>query len=343
MNPLVSIVITTFNQEAFIADTIRSALAQTYHPREIIVVDDGSTDATPVRVAALGAHVKYVRQRNQGVAQSRNTGVRHASGELIAFLDGDDLWEPEKLAVQVDLHRQYPHAGVLVVDSCMFDTSEVLAASTLPWGRGFLDAPEGEFFCGRSYSALLPNNFIMTTSQVMIPAKVLGAIGASDPFFKIASDYDLYLRIASRYDIAFVRRTLTRWRYLPTSASGPSALRPFRCGLDEIRVVSKQVASTRGAARRNVVEVVQKKSALAAWEAYHYGWTHDRAFALRFLLELWHGNRRSIWPLVYWMALACPRWIQGALRSMFGVVMPAHRRRLRNVESDSLATTQQEL
>ena len=332
MMPLVSVVITTYNQEAFIAGTIRSVLAQTYHPREIVIVDDGSTDGTPRRIAEFGDQVTYVWQRNQGVAQSRNTGVRHARGELIAFLDGDDLWQPDKLQVQVELYRRYPDAGLLVVDACMFDESQVLVPSTLPWGAGFLDAAEGEFFCAPSYAALLPNNFIMTTSQAMIPAAVLAAVGPSDPFFKIASDYDLYLRIAARYDVAFARQTLARWRYLPTSASGPAALRPFRGGLDEIRVLTKQLGSTSGAVRDLILNILRKKSAVAAREAYYYGWTENRPFALGFLRDLWRGNRRSFWPLLYWAALACPRSLQGALRSLFGVVMPPHRRRLLNVE-----------
>lgn len=331
MNPLVSVVITTYNQEAFIGDTIRSVLAQTYHPREIVIVDDGSTDGTAGRIDEFRDRVTYVWQRNQGVAQSRNTGVRHARGELIAFLDGDDLWEPDKLEVQVELHRRYPDAGLLVVDACMFDNSGVLVSSTLPWGAGFLEAADGEFFSAPSHAALLPNNFIMTTSQAMIPAAVLAAVGSSDPSFKIGSDYDLYLRIAASYDVAFARRTLTRWRYLPTSASGPAALRPFRGGLDEIRVLGKQYGM-KGAPRALISEILRKKSAVAAREAYYYGWTEDRPFALGFLLDLWRGNRRSIWPLIYWAALACPQSLQGALRSVFSVVMPPHRRRLLKVE-----------
>jgi glycosyltransferase involved in cell wall biosynthesis len=332
MNPLVSVVITTYNQQAFIDATIRSVLAQTYYPREIIVVDDGSTDATPARVAQFGEDVKYVRQRNQGVAESRNTGVRHARGELLAFLDGDDLWEPDKLQVQIELHRRYPQAGLLVVDACMFDESGVLIPSTLPWGLGFLDAAEGEFFCAPSYAALLPNNFIMTTTQVMIPAAVLAEVGASDPFFKIASDYDLYLRIADRYAVAFAHRTLARWRYLPTSASGPVAQRPFRGGLDEIRVLRKQFLCTRGEVHDLIGGILRRKSAIAARDAYYYGWTENRAFALGFLLDLWRSNPRSAWALIYWAALRCPRSLQGALRSMFGVIMPPRRRSLLHVE-----------
>ncbi len=106
VNPSVSVVVTTYNQARYIAETIESVLAQTHAPREIIVVDDGSTDETPSITARFGDRITCIRQKNQGIAGSRNAGIRRASGELIAFLDGDDLWEPGKLAAQVDLARK---------------------------------------------------------------------------------------------------------------------------------------------------------------------------------------------------------------------------------------------
>ena len=207
MNPFVSVVITTYNQESFIEATVQSVLDQTYAHREILVVDDGSTDSTPARMAAFGDRIIYIRQSNQGVAESRNTGVRHARGQLLAFLDGDDIWEREKLAVQVDLYRQFPHAGLFVVDARSFSGSNVIEPSTLRFAADeFILSQTGDTFCLPSYRALLPHNFIMTTSQVMIPAAVLSQIGPSDRSLRIASDYDLYLRIAKHHDVAYTKR-----------------------------------------------------------------------------------------------------------------------------------------
>ena len=327
MTPFVSVVITTYNQESFIEATVQSVLAQTYGEREIIVVDDGSTDSTPARLAAFGSRIVYIRQKNQGVAESRNTGVRHARGELLAFLDGDDLWEPEKLAVQVEMYRQFPHAGLFVVDARQFSGTETINESTLKFAaEDFIVGEEGETFSLQSYRALLPHNFIMTTSQVMIPAALLSRIGRSDPSLRIASDYDLYLRIAKHYDVAYTRRVLTNWRYLPTSASGPAALRPFSCRVEELRVIRKQLTGAPADIRAFILETMRTKSWLTARDAYYYGWETDRAFAKRFLPDLWSGNRRSPWPLFYWSALLLPPQSQEAIKTMARALYPWRRR-----------------
>src|SRR6478735_6137584 len=96
----VSVIIPTYNYGRFLRHALRSALDQTVTPLEIIVVDDGSTDETPDVVASFGEKVRYIRQENSGVCVARNRGVADSTGKLIAFLDADDIWEPEKLAKQ---------------------------------------------------------------------------------------------------------------------------------------------------------------------------------------------------------------------------------------------------
>lgn len=102
-NPKVSVVIPTYNRVGCIGNAINSVIAQTYTECEIIVVDDGSTDDTRQVLARYGSRVRYIYQENAGVSAARNLGVHHAKGELIAFLDSDDQWEPEKLERQLPL------------------------------------------------------------------------------------------------------------------------------------------------------------------------------------------------------------------------------------------------
>src|SRR5712691_11140114 len=89
--PRVSVVITTYNQAPYIGAALEGVFAQTRQPDEVIVIDDGSTDNTTERISPYRGRILYVRQVNQGVAQSRNAGIQRAQGELLAFLDGDDL------------------------------------------------------------------------------------------------------------------------------------------------------------------------------------------------------------------------------------------------------------
>src|SRR5256714_5565574 len=165
--PHVSVVVTTYNQAAFIGAALESVLAQTFSDSEVIVVDDGSTDDTSEVVRSFGSRLTYIRQRNQGVAASRNTGVAATRGELVAFLDGDDLWEPDKLAAQVSAAARWPTSAVFVVDGVEFNDTVIvydsLFGDTL---RAQLQASSGEF-AFPCYRALLAANLIATTSQVM--------------------------------------------------------------------------------------------------------------------------------------------------------------------------------
>jgi glycosyltransferase involved in cell wall biosynthesis len=112
MTPLlISCIIPVFNGERYLREAIDSVLAQTYRTLDVIVVDDGSTDGSAQIAESFGASVRVIAQSNQGHAAARNTGVQHARGQLLAFLDADDLWHPEKLERQMRLLEQHPNAG----------------------------------------------------------------------------------------------------------------------------------------------------------------------------------------------------------------------------------------
>jgi len=101
VQPLISVIIPVYNGERYLAEAIESVLAQTYRPIELIVVDDGSTDGSAEIVQQFGPPVRYHYQPNAGVSSARNSGVELARGELLAFLDADDLWVENKLTMQL--------------------------------------------------------------------------------------------------------------------------------------------------------------------------------------------------------------------------------------------------
>jgi glycosyltransferase involved in cell wall biosynthesis len=112
-NPLVSVIIPSFNSRLYIGDAIRSVLDQDYPKLEVIVVDDGSTDGTPDEARRFGERVLVLEQANAGPAAARNLGVAVAKGELIAFIDADDIWVPGKLTAQVEYLGDHPEVGVV--------------------------------------------------------------------------------------------------------------------------------------------------------------------------------------------------------------------------------------
>jgi len=305
LNPLVSVVVTTYNQAAYIEQALKSVLAQTYEPFEVIVVDDGSTDDTPSRIAPFKDSINYIRQKNQGVAGSRNTGIREARGEYIAFLDGDDFWEPENIAAQVEVARNHPNAGLVVVDGVELNDSGIGLTSLL-YGPYCQDLPEDRVTTGRYYHQLLHGQFICTTSQVMVPRRVFQTVGLSNGKFKRASDYDLYVRIAARFDVAMLKRRLTWWRYLSTSASGPRNLRGLRYLPEDIAVLRNQLKECDGTDRVLIRSIIERKVATGAETLYYHGLKEDRIFATCVLARLLRGNSTSPGVAIFLTKLWCP-------------------------------------
>ena len=125
-SPKVSVVIPVFNGERFIGDAFPSALGQTFRDFEIIVVDDGSIDQTEKIVRQFSDCVAYHRQENRGAAAARNLGVMCTSGEWIAFLDADDIWYPQKLAVQFEAVAMNPGIAFVYSDMDTIDVHEAI-------------------------------------------------------------------------------------------------------------------------------------------------------------------------------------------------------------------------
>ena len=174
--PLVSAVISAYNSERFLAAALDSVFAQDYRPIEVIVVDDGSTDNTR-SIAEAYDPVQYIHQQNQGrPGATRNTGVRAATGELLAFLDADDLWLPRKLSTQVNYLLEHLEVGLL------FTLMRVVLEEGVGWPR-YLNRERhaGEPIC------YLP-------SAWMVRRAVFDTVGYFDSTYRTADDWDWILR-----------------------------------------------------------------------------------------------------------------------------------------------------
>ncbi len=120
MNSLVTCIIPAFNREKYIAEAIDSVLDQTYGNIEIIVIDDGSTDNTSEIVKSFNSKVKYFYQPNSGASAARNSGILKAAGDFISFLDSDDLWEKNKISLQMECFKNNPGIDICLCNTKIF-------------------------------------------------------------------------------------------------------------------------------------------------------------------------------------------------------------------------------
>lgn len=209
MPPRVSVVMPAYNAGRYLAESIESVRAQTYVDWELLVVDDGSADDTGEvarRFAETDARVRYARRPNGGQAAARNTGLREAKGELIAFLDADDLWLPGKLSAQIAVMEE---TGVDLVYTDGYIFSEEGAASP---DERFHVLP-GEARGAEMFRALFESNRIGTLS-VLVKRSALDDAGLfdEDRAYQNSEDYDLWLRLA-RGGASFYGMTEKLMRY----------------------------------------------------------------------------------------------------------------------------------
>lgn len=183
---LVTVVMPVYNVGPYVAEAIHSVLSQTYQALELIVVDDGSTDDTVERVAAHhDPRLHLLRQANAGSSAARNSGIAHGTGELIAFIDGDDVWLPDKLARHVAYLRDHSDADLTfawsrIVDENGDDTgrASVRAAGIVPFER------------------LFALNVVGNGSAVVLRRDALDRAGLFDEQLRAAVEHDVWLRVS---------------------------------------------------------------------------------------------------------------------------------------------------
>lgn len=254
---LVSVVIPSYNSAKYLPATLDSVLAQegagSLFELEIIVVDDGSTDDTQAVVEEYGEKIIYCKIKNSGrPAVPRNVGAKLAKGEFLAFLDSDDIWLPTKLKEQLGVFTDHP--GIVLVSS----NAEKIDAK----GKRFGELVVSKELLPKqaNYCELLKDNFICTSATVVRKDAFLSAGGFSEsPDLKAVEDYDLWLRLASRGEIAYKESATILYRVHQgniSKANGPLAIK-------RLAKVYKNVA-------KNVEGKKNKRAAVEALSAAHY-------------------------------------------------------------------------
>ncbi len=295
--PAVSVVVTAYNAERWIEETIRSVLAQTWRDLELVVVDDGSTDATAQIVKRYGAPVRYLHQENQGQPAARNAGIRAARGRYVAFLDADDLWLPTKLERQMSLFEDDPDLAWCYTDAFLFDSKTGRTMQTASQANSL---HEGDIL-----RPLLLANFIASPTPV-VRRDVFEEVGYFDQAPAVrgggGEDWDMWLRIAARHPIGLVRAPLAKYRLHHTSMTQ---------AMDLDHALRGRLGAVERAARRSPERVAGvKRRAMANVHATVGRWAlnrEERSKARGFFFKALRHAPTSLYAWTYALASLLPR------------------------------------
>jgi glycosyltransferase involved in cell wall biosynthesis len=226
----VSVVIPTYNRRELLKKAIASVYDQTYQDFEIIVVDDGSTDGTPLDHIAPRDKLIFLSLPHTGLtAHVRNEGIAHARGEYVAFLDSDDLWAPNKLEEQLAVMGSRSGSGLSSTNALVFRADPTEA---------HLLNRAGLNHSGRVTEQLLLNNFVIM-STVMVRRSAIDEVGrfSEDELVRGIEDYDLWLRLSLRHDYVYLDRPLAYYLDHAHSMRSESSRRKYWEGL--LRIFDK--------------------------------------------------------------------------------------------------------
>src|SRR5262245_61519300 len=283
MSPAVSVIIPTYNRWPLVGESIESVLAQTYADFELIVIDDGSTDGTVQKLAKFGSRLQVLTQSNRGVSAARNVGVCQARGRYLAFLDSDDLWQRNKLAIQTQFMECHPEVQICQTEEVWIRNGVRVNA------KAKHRKPTGDVFAASLELCLV------SPSAVMLTRELFECVGGFDESLPVCEDYDLWLRIALEHSIPLITRPLVVKR-----GGHSDQLSRSRWGMDRYRVhaLQKLLRSSLGDARHaEVLKVLRRKVELLALGARKRGNERDASayedIVAEFTEESDVGNRDS--------------------------------------------------
>lgn len=282
----ISVIIPAYNAEKYLREAVNSALAQTYSEREIIIVDDGSTDDTYQILAEYGDAIRIVRQKNQGSAAACNAGVAVAQGEWIAFLDADDVWLPEKLT------RQIEHCGT----SAISHTDSICFGGDLPSEvlRSNFESP----YSGNVLQKLLIRNFI-TKSTVLMRRQVFQDLGGFDTSYIAVEDWPFFLQVCAKHELGYLPEAMVRYRVHKKSKS----MQGRKTLVDHLRVINSAF-DTQGVGRFSP-------------ELRH------KALASSYQVNCHYSAESGDWPFAIYCALQALRYEPAAIRTWKNLIKSA--------------------
>ncbi|SRR5882762_283850 len=237
---LVSIIIPTYNRADVISETIDNVFSQTYKNFELIVVDDGSTDGTPAILRKYANRIRVITQKNAGPAAARNRGIEVSGGDIIAFQDSDDLWEPTKLERQVALLEKSGDSVPCCLCSASFGF--VGGKSYTSFDISDIASPHEEGLW-LNVAEILATRLVLFNQTVAIRRSAIEKVGVFDESLRYLEDYDLPLRLANEGPWAIIRDPLVIYREGAANSFSKQAARdPIILKQCEITIIERALA-----------------------------------------------------------------------------------------------------
>jgi len=300
---MISVIIPTYNCAPYITEAIDSVFHQTCHDYEVIIIDDGSTDATRTIIESRYQTVRYFYVENNGVASARNYGIAKAHGDLIAFLDADDIWLPEKLEKQMELFNKNEELGMVFTENSYFDEHGILA-NTLNKQERLM------------HGDIVRNIFLhsyVVTSTVMVRTSVFDTIGLFDEGLLVAEDDNMWMRIGMKYGIALLDEPLVRYR--KTKGSLSSNFAAVVIGLNkQIELLKSRYSDLFN--RIGPLAIRKKYADLYFSEAYRDFSRGNYAVSRSRFIDSYRNNPARLKPLIFYISTYLPVQIVETIRGI---------------------------
>lgn len=228
--PSISVITPTYNQIDFIQQTIQSVLEQNYPALEYIIVDGGSTDGTVDILKSYGDRVRWISEKDRGQSHAINKGLRLATGEVIAFLNSDDLYEPGSLLQVGEFFANYPEASWVTGKCRVIDERRREIRRALTLYKNF-------WLHFKNYGVLLVINYISQPATFW-RKNVLDRIGYFNESLYYTMDYEYWLRVGNYYRLWFLNKNLATFRMYSDSKSGSNPKSEFKEQMAVVRTFS---------------------------------------------------------------------------------------------------------
>jgi glycosyltransferase involved in cell wall biosynthesis len=288
---IVSVILPTYNRAGYIKDAIESALNQTYRNIELLIIDDGSTDNTQAVIEPYlkDNRIRYIKQENCGAAAARNKGLELSKGKYVAFIDSDDIWEKDKLEIQLEVMNSLPDVAIVFSDFSAKRQDGLIEKSHIRTYFTVMDTYELSYddvfshsntlnnsekvYWGNIYKTMIFGNIILT-STTLFRQEVFNTEGSFDTKYKTLEDYDLFLKLTKRFIAAFVDKPLICYRYSENQLSGDLFFGKLCTNL--IDIFNKNIATIKDEEflKKNRKKIKRRLGTFYAMQAY-YHFSHD--------------------------------------------------------------------